>query len=146
MISSLEPYLPNLWLGIIAFFLLYYAAADGVDLGVGILTLLNPDADERDTMMGALLSTWHSKQTWLVIVGGMMFGAFPLFYGLLLTALYIPVCAMLLGFIIRGVALDYGGGGFTKASLGTGIWFGNTVYLCCTGMHPRWAPRRNPPR
>jgi cytochrome d ubiquinol oxidase subunit II len=107
MIPILEPYLPDLWLGIIAFFLLYYAAADGVDLGVGMLTLLNPDADERDTMMGALLSTWHSNQTWLVIVGGMMFGAFPLFYGLLLTALYIPVCGMLFGFIIRGVALDY---------------------------------------
>jgi len=107
MISALEPYLPELWIGIIGFFLLYYAAADGVDLGVGMLTLLNPDAAERDTMMGALLSTWHSNQTWLLIVGGMMFGAFPLFYGLLLTALYIPVCAMLFGFIIRGVALDY---------------------------------------
>lgn len=107
MISSLEPYLPDLWICIIAFFLLYYAAADGVDLGVGMLTLLNFDATERDIMMGSLLSTWHSNQTWLVIVGGMMFGAFPLFYGLLLSALYIPVCAMLFGFIIRGVALDY---------------------------------------
>ena len=84
--AVLEPYLPHLWIGIIAFFLLYYAAVDGAGLGVGMLTLLNPDGDERDIMIGALLSTWHSNQTWLVIVGGMMFGAFPLFYGLVLSA------------------------------------------------------------
>jgi cytochrome bd ubiquinol oxidase subunit II len=107
MIAAFEPHLADLWISIIAFFLLYYAAVDGVDLGVGMLTLINPSAAERDTMMGALLSTWHSNQTWLVIVGGMMFGAFPLFYGLLLSSLYIPVFAMLFGFIIRGVALDY---------------------------------------
>ena len=105
--AALEPYLPDLWIGIIAFFLLYYAAVDGVVLGMGMLTLFNPDDDERDVMIGSLLSTWHSNQTWLVIVGGMMFGAFPLFYGLLLSALYIPVFGMLFGFIIRGVALDY---------------------------------------
>src|SRR5574340_21103 len=107
MIAALSPYLADIWISIIAFFLLYYAAVDGVDLGLGMLTLFNPDARERDVMMGALLSTWHSNQTWLVIVGGMMFGAFPLFYGLLLSALYIPVFAMLFGFIIRGGALDY---------------------------------------
>lgn len=105
--AALEPYLAILWISIIAFFLLYYAAVDGVDLGVGMLTLFNPDGDERDIMIGALLSTWHSNQTWLVIVGGMMFGAFPLFYGLVLSALYIPVFGMLFGFMIRGVALDY---------------------------------------
>ena len=105
--AAIGPYLPDLWLGIIALFLLYYAAVDGVVLGMGILTLFNFDSDERDVMIGSLLSTWHSNQTWLVIVGGMMFGAFPLFYGLLLSALYIPVFGMLFCFIIRGVSLDY---------------------------------------
>ncbi len=104
---SLVPYLSELWLSLIAFFLLYYAAVDGVVLGIGMLSLVNPDEKERDLMMGAVLSTWHSNQTWLVIVGGMMFGAFPLFYGVLLSALYIPVFGMLFGFIIRGVALDF---------------------------------------
>jgi cytochrome bd ubiquinol oxidase subunit II len=102
-----EPYLADLWISIIAFFLLYYAAVDGVVLGMGMLTLSNPEGEERDVMIGALLSTWHSNQTWLVIVGGMMFGAFPLFYGILLSALYVPVFGMLFGFIVRGMALDY---------------------------------------
>ncbi len=104
---ELQPYLANLWLSIIALFLLYYAAVDGAVLGVGMFTLINPEAKEREIMIGSLLSTWHSNQTWLVIVGGMMFGAFPLFYGLLLTALYIPVFLLLFGFIVRGMALDY---------------------------------------
>ncbi len=105
--TELQPYLANLWLSIIALFLLYYAAVDGAVLGVGMFTLINPAAQEREIMIGSLLSTWHSNQTWLVVVGGMMFGAFPLFYGVLLTALYVPVFLMLFGFIIRGVALDY---------------------------------------
>lgn len=105
--DALTPYLPDLWIAIIGFFLLYYAAVDGAMLGVGMLTLFNSDPEERDIMIGSLLSTWHSNQTWLVIVGGMMFGAFPLFYGLLLSALYMPVFGMLFGFIIRGVSLDF---------------------------------------
>ncbi len=105
--TVLEPYLSDLWIGIIAFFLLYYAAVDGVVLGMGMLTLSQPEGEDRDIMIGALLSTWHSNQTWLIIVGGMMFGAFPLFYGMLLSALYIPVFGMLFGFMVRAMALDY---------------------------------------
>lgn len=105
--AGIEPHLADIWIALIAFFLLYYAAVDGVVLGLGMLTLITPSEKDRDTMMGALLSTWHSNQTWLVIVGGMMFGAFPLFYGLVLSALYIPILFMLFGFVIRGVALDY---------------------------------------
>ena len=89
------------------FFLLYYAVTDGFDLGVGIISLFSGDDRERGLLMGTLSSIWHINQTWLVILGGMMFGAFPLFYGLLLSSLYIPMVLMLIGLIFRGVAFEF---------------------------------------
>ncbi|MGA7878375.1 MAG: cytochrome d ubiquinol oxidase subunit II [Desulfoferrobacter sp.] len=102
----LGPYLPDIFLFIIGFFLLYYAVVDGYDLGVGILSLRSNE-EERSLMMGTLDSIWHSNQTWLVLLGGMMFGAFPLFYAIILSSLYIPIMAMLFAFILRGVAIDF---------------------------------------
>ena len=99
--------LANVWLGIIAFFLLFYAITDGADLGLGMITLFTPDDNDRKMLLGSIVSTWHTNQTWLVILGGMVFGAYPIFYGLVFSALYIPVMAMLFAMIIRGVALDY---------------------------------------
>ncbi len=105
--NGTEAVLANLWIGIIAFFLLSYAISDGADLGLGILSLLYRSERERSIMIGSIESTWHTNQTWLVIVGGMVFGAFPLFYAVVFSALYIPIMAMLFALIIRGVALDY---------------------------------------
>ncbi|MGW8161517.1 MAG: cytochrome d ubiquinol oxidase subunit II [Desulfobulbales bacterium] len=99
--------LPTTWLLLIGFFLLYYALTDGADLGIGILTLFTRDPDERGAMMQSIETIWHGNQTWLVILGGMLFGAFPLFYSIVLSALYIPFILMLFGFIFRGVAFEF---------------------------------------
>jgi cytochrome d ubiquinol oxidase subunit II len=102
-----EYYLANIWLLIIGFFLLYYAVTDGFDLGVGILCLFSRNASERQLMVQSLTNIWHTNQTWLVIVGGVLFGAFPMFYSVLFSALYIPAVLMLLGLIFRGIAFDF---------------------------------------
>jgi len=99
--------LPDIWLLLIGFFLLYYAVTDGAALGIGILSLFTRNAGTRQIMMGSISHTWHASQTWLVILGGMLFGAFPLFYSLFLAALYIPIIIMLLGLILRGVSFDF---------------------------------------
>jgi cytochrome d ubiquinol oxidase subunit II len=100
-------YLANAWLLIIGFFLLYYAVTDGFDLGVGILCLFSGRARERQLMVESLTNIWHTNQTWLVIVGGVLFGAFPMFYSVMFSALYIPAMLMLLGLIFRGIAFDF---------------------------------------
>jgi cytochrome d ubiquinol oxidase subunit II len=105
--SWLEPSLPLIWLFIIGFFLLYYAVADGFDLGVGIISLFARSEQERSLMMGSMASIWHDNQTWLVLLGGMLFGAFPLFYSLVLASLYIPILLILFGLIFRGVAMEF---------------------------------------
>ena len=105
--ESLNPHLPAIWLFLIGFFLLYYVIADGANLGIGTLSLIASDESMQDAMMGSISRTWHNSQTWLVILGGMLFGAFPVFYALLLSSLYIPVLMMLVGLILRGVAFEF---------------------------------------
>jgi len=96
-----------LWLVIIGFFLLYYAVSDGLGLGVGILCLFSRREEDRKVMMESLGYIWHTNQTWLVVVGGMLFGAFPFFYSILFSALYIPAVLMVLGLIFRGISIDF---------------------------------------
>ena len=93
--GAIESHLPEIWLFIIGFFLLYYAINDGADLGVGIISLATPDERERSIMMGSIGSIWADNQSWLVVLGGMLFGAFPIFYSVILPALYIPILLML---------------------------------------------------
>lgn len=105
--EALYPHLPVIWLCIIGFFLLYYAVTDGFDLGVGIISLFAKEDEERGLLMSSIIGTWHDHQTWLVLLGGMLFGAFPVFYGLVLSALYVPLVVMLLGLIVRGVSFEF---------------------------------------
>jgi cytochrome d ubiquinol oxidase subunit II len=107
MMDAIEMNLPLIWLFLIGFFLLYYAVMDGADLGVGMISLFSADEEERLMLMESIGTMWHSNQTWLVILGGMLFGAFPLFYALLLSSLYLPMVAMLAGLIFRGVAFEF---------------------------------------
>ena len=115
--EALSPYLPQIWLCLIAFFLLYYVATDGSDLGIGIISLLAPNDRERGLLMETIGSVWHGHQTWLVLLGGMLFGAFPVFYAVLLSSLYIPMVCMLVGLALRGVSFE-----FRARAASKGVW------------------------
>ncbi|MCF8031267.1 MAG: cytochrome d ubiquinol oxidase subunit II [Desulfohalobiaceae bacterium] len=110
-------YLPQIWLALIAFFLLYYVVTDGSDLGIGIISLFSEREAERGVMMESIGSVWHGHQTWLVLLGGMLFGAFPVFYAVLLSSLYIPMICMLIGLALRGVSFE-----FRARAESKGIW------------------------
>lgn len=103
-----QRFLPELWIALIVLFLLYYAATDGYDLGIGIISLFPSTSEERTVMISSIKGIWSANQTWLVVLGGMLFGAFPLFYSLLLSSLYIPIAIMLFGLIFRGIGIDLG--------------------------------------
>lgn len=103
----LDAHVAEIWFLIIGFFVLYYAVADGVDLGVGMMALATRDEGQKTIMMASIQTMWQDNQTWLVVLGGMLFGAFPLFYSIALSAFYIPIIVMLFGLIFRGVALEF---------------------------------------
>ena len=101
-------FLVAFWIGVAGLSLLLYVVLDGFDLGVGILSLAACDEDRRGLMMASLSSVWDANETWLVLLGGVLFGAFPPVYAALLQGLYIPVTVMLFALIMRGVAFEFG--------------------------------------
>ena len=99
--------LPTIWAGIIAFAVLAYVVLDGFDLGVGILFPFFPARKDRDVMTNSIAPVWDGNETWLVLGGVGLMAVFPLVYATVLPALYMPIIAMLLGLIFRGVAFEF---------------------------------------
>jgi cytochrome d ubiquinol oxidase subunit II len=96
-----------IWAAIIAFGVMMYVVMDGFDLGIGILFPFVKSEGERDVMMNTVAPVWDGNETWLVLGGAALFGAFPLAYAVVLSALYLPLILMLLGLIFRGVAFEF---------------------------------------
>lgn len=96
-----------IWAVIIAFGVMMYVLMDGFDLGVGILYPFAPNEDSRDVMMNSVAPVWDGNETWLVLGGAGLLGAFPLVYSVLLPALYLGVFVLLAGLIFRGVAFEF---------------------------------------
>ena len=99
--------LPLIWAAVIGFAVAMYVVLDGFDLGVGILFPLSVDDAERDQMAAAIAPFWDGNETWLVLGGGGLFVAFPRAYAVIMPALYLPVIAMLLALVLRGVSLEF---------------------------------------
>jgi cytochrome d ubiquinol oxidase subunit II len=99
--------LPLVWYGLIFTAVFLYILLDGFDLGVGILFPFAPSDKCRDRMMNSIAPFWDGNETWLVLGGGGLFAAFPLAYAVMMPALYLPIIAMLLGLIFRGVAFEF---------------------------------------
>lgn len=105
--ETLEYFLPQVWFVILALFLFLYVMLDGFDLGVGILSITASNEERRGLLMTSLSNVWDANETWLVLMGGALFGAFPLAYSTILSGLYIPIWAMVFGFIFRAVAFEF---------------------------------------
>lgn len=96
-----------IWAILIAVAVFAYVALDGFDLGVAMLFPWFQAEQDRDVMMNTVAPVWDGNETWLVLGGGGLLAVFPLAYSVLMPALYMPVIAMLLGLIFRGVAFEY---------------------------------------
>lgn len=96
-----------IWAGIIGFGVIMYVIMDGFDLGLGILFPFAPDDESRDVMMNSVAPVWDGNETWLVLGGAGLLGAFPLVYSVFLPALYIGVFLMLAGLIFRGISFEF---------------------------------------
>ncbi|MDE1168233.1 MAG: cytochrome d ubiquinol oxidase subunit II [Pseudomonas sp.] len=99
--------LPLIWAVIIIFGIMMYVIMDGFDLGIGILFPFIKGDSDRDVMMNTVAPVWDGNETWLVLGGAALFGAFPLAYSVVLEALYLPLIFMLFGLIFRGVAFEF---------------------------------------
>jgi cytochrome d ubiquinol oxidase subunit II len=100
-------WLPLIAALVVAVAVAMYVVLDGFDLGVGILFPFVPREDERDQMMNSVAPFWDGNETWLILGGNGLFVAFPLAYAIIMPALYVPLIAMLLALVFRGVAFEF---------------------------------------
>jgi cytochrome d ubiquinol oxidase subunit II len=85
---------------------LAYVVLDGYDLGVGMLMPAATE-EEQSVMVASIGPFWDANETWLVLGVGILLVAFPGAQGVILGALYLPVVAMLVGLMLRGVAFEF---------------------------------------
>ena len=137
----MEWYLPVIWAALIGIAVALYVILDGFDLGVGILFPLARAERERDQMVSSIAPFWDGNETWLVLGGGGLLVAFPRAYAVIMPAFYLPVIAMLLALVFRGVAFEFRSvantskkywnaafaGGSTVAALSQGVILGGLV-------------------
>ncbi|MBC7649539.1 MAG: cytochrome d ubiquinol oxidase subunit II [Vitreoscilla sp.] len=99
-------WMPIAFLVVMGLSMLAYVILDGYDLGVGVL-MRGASDDDKDTMIASIGPFWDANETWLVLGVGILLTVFPMAHGVILGALYLPVAAMLVGLILRGVAFDF---------------------------------------
>ncbi len=106
-LSAAGYWLPVISAGVIGLAVAMYVVLDGFDLGVGILFPWFPEETQRDQTMNSVAPFWDGNETWLVLGGTGLLVAFPFAYAVVMPALYVPVIAMLLALVFRGVAFEF---------------------------------------
>ncbi|MFC5719808.1 cytochrome d ubiquinol oxidase subunit II [Streptomyces gamaensis] len=100
--------LHDFWFLLIAFLWVGYFFLEGFDFGIGVLTkLLARDRTERRVLINTIGPVWDGNEVWLLTAGGATFAAFPDWYATLFSGFYLPLLAILVCLILRGVAFEY---------------------------------------
>ncbi len=87
-----------------------YALMGGADFGGGVWDLLahGPRAKrQREAIANAIGPVWEANHVWLILVIVLLFTAWPKAFAAIMTALHIPITAMLLGIVLRGTAFIF---------------------------------------
>jgi cytochrome d ubiquinol oxidase subunit II len=90
--------------------LILYALMGGADFGGGIWDLLaaGPRAPrQRQAIAGAIGPIWEANHVWLILVVVLLFTGFPGGFAAMMTALNIPITAMVIGIVLRGAAFIF---------------------------------------
>ncbi len=141
--------LPLVFMVLMGLAILAYVILDGFDLGVGIL-LPFATRPQHDVMVSSIGPFWDANETWLVLGVGILLVAFPKAHGLILTSLYLPVAAMLVFLILRGVSFEFRvkatgwhreawNRAFFVGSLGAAVAQGYMLGGVITGFAEGWA-------
>ncbi|MFI6796752.1 cytochrome d ubiquinol oxidase subunit II [Streptosporangium canum] len=109
------------WLSLLGFLLTGYYVLAGFDYGVQLLLpLAGRDEGGRRRVLAALGPYFFGNEVWLVAAAGVLFGAFPLLEGTLLSGLYPLVVLLLLGLVVgkAGVQLR----GRSRSAVARRVW------------------------
>ena len=87
-------------------------------------------------MVSSIGPFWDANETWLVLGVGLLLVAFPAAHGIVLGALYLPVVAMLVGLMLRGVAFEFRvkAEGWHRELWNWLFWFGSFLASLAQGL------------
>ena len=127
--------LPVIFAVLMGVAILAYVVLDGYDLGVGML-LPAAGPREQNIMVSSIGPFWDANETWLVLGVGLLLVAFPVAHGVVLGALYLPVVAMLIGLMLRGVAFEFRvkAEGWHRELWNWLFWFGSFLASLAQGL------------
>ncbi|MFJ5899341.1 cytochrome d ubiquinol oxidase subunit II [Streptomyces sp. NPDC093064] len=111
-----------------------YVVLDGYDLGVGMLSLAAKP--ERRREYGEIVATaWDANESWLILVGVVLWAGLPSAYAVVLPGVYLPLIVMLVSIILRGLGLEMhsAAGGYRR---GWALLFGGAslAVTVCQGL------------
>ena len=100
--------LVSFWFLLIAVLWLGYLILEGFDFGVGaLMRVLGKDEGERRQVLRTIGPVWDANEVWLLVAGGATFAAFPEWYASMFSGFYLALLLILVGLIVRGMALEY---------------------------------------
>ncbi|SDP11635.1 cytochrome bd-I ubiquinol oxidase subunit 2 apoprotein [Microbacterium testaceum StLB037] len=100
--------LAYLWFWIVAFLFVGYFVLDGFDFGVGMsIPFLGKDDIARRQIINTIGPVWDLNETWVIVAGAALFASFPEWYATLFSGFYLPLLAILIALIARGVSFEY---------------------------------------
>ncbi|HXX35320.1 MAG TPA: cytochrome d ubiquinol oxidase subunit II [Thermodesulfobacteriota bacterium] len=123
-----------IWSCLLGLAIILYVILDGFSLGVALLFRSTRNEEERDILMNSIAPVWDANQTWLVFGGGALLVAFPMIYGVLFSALYIPLFTFIFGLIFRGVAFEFRANATRKGPWNMAFFFGSLVAVVAQGL------------
>jgi cytochrome d ubiquinol oxidase subunit II len=130
--------LSDVWFVVIATLWAGYFMLEGFDFGVGVLfPVLGRDDLDRRVMVNTIGPVWDGNETWVVAAGAATFAAFPEWYASLFSGFYLPLLLILVALIVRGVAFEFRGKGYTtkwKRNWDLAIFFGSLLPAVLWGI------------
>jgi cytochrome d ubiquinol oxidase subunit II len=90
--------------------LILYALMGGADFGGGLwdLAATGPRRrEQREAISNAIAPVWEANHVWLILVIVLLFTAWPPAFAAMMTALHIPITAMLIGIVLRGATFVF---------------------------------------
>ncbi len=129
----MDAFLPLLWFFITGLTLVFFIILDGADLGVGVL-ILGANESRRSALLNAIGPLWYANETWLVIAGAIMFGAFPLAYSVIFSSMYIPAMMLIFGLMFRAVSIEFLDHSQKKSLWGSCLGAGSLIAILGQGF------------
>lgn len=104
--NELHAFLATVWFILLGLTVTLYGLLDGFELGTSILSLMTPSSLTSEVRLSSH-NPWTLNEIWLLLSGGILFGAFPPAFEMLTRSMPLALVLLLLGLLIRRAGAIY---------------------------------------